>query len=99
MNAEFLSKDFDHRNSNILRAYRKCRDLELKLLELLETARTLSEKKSIEHHIIDVRIVGHTLNVGPNEISKTYTAESINFPSLQTKSSLLKSWMSKKLGS
>ncbi|EKM48509.1 uncharacterized protein PHACADRAFT_33849, partial [Phanerochaete carnosa HHB-10118-sp] len=63
--------------SEIVEAMRRCRKVEAAITRDLEKATARREVATLKQNLVDVRILGHLLSVGPSEVAKLHVAQTI----------------------
>ena len=67
-----LSDSWNHSVPVVIAAYEVCREIEERLMSQLgpSTTRTTTGRRTLEKQLVNIRILGHFLTVGPTDVAR-----------------------------
>lgn len=72
-----LPDDFVHEHPTIVSAHRRCRNVGKDISRMTKSSSVQSETIILHKQLVNVRILGHLLAIGPSDAAKTHIAKTI----------------------
>ena len=74
---EPLPIDFQHPRPTVVSAHERCREVEATIMRKLNETSIESVAVVLRKELVNVRILGHLLTVGPSDFAKAHIAKTI----------------------